>query len=32
MKTIKINDVVYEIIKDEKEAVDKEILSEKITD
>ena len=32
MKKIKINDVEYEVIKDEKEAIDKEILVEKITD
>ena len=32
MKTIKINDIEYEIIKDEKEAIDKEVLTEKITD
>jgi uncharacterized protein YutD len=32
MKMIKINDVEYEIIKDEKEAIDKEVLAEKITD
>jgi uncharacterized protein YutD len=32
MKTIKINEVEYEIIKDEKDAIDKEVLVEKITD
>lgn len=32
MKTIKINEVEYEIIKDEREAIDKELLAEKITD
>ncbi len=32
MKTIKINDIEYEIIKDEKDAIDKEVLTEKITD
>ena len=31
-KKIKINDIEYEVIKDEKDAIDKEILSEKITD
>ena len=32
MKTIEINEKKYEIIEDFKEAVDKEILKEKITD
>ena len=32
MKTIKINEIEYEVIKEEKEAIDKEVLSEKITD
>ena len=32
MKTIKINEIEYEVIKEEKEAIDKEVLAEKITD
>ena len=32
MKKIVINDVEYEIIKDEKETIDKDLLAEKITD
>ncbi len=32
MKKVKINDVEYEVIKDVGEAIDKEILAEKITD
>lgn len=32
MKKITINDVTYEVIKDEKEAIDKDVLAEKITD
>ena len=32
MKTIEINNKQYEIIEDVKEAIDKEILKEKITD
>ena len=32
MKKVKINDIEYEVIKDEGDAIDKDILSEKITD
>lgn len=32
MKNIKINDVEYEVIEDVNEAIDKELLSLKITD
>lgn len=32
MKTITINDVEYEVIKDVNEAIDKEVLSLKITE
>lgn len=32
MKKITINEIEYEVIKDEKDAIDKEILSEKITE
>ena len=32
MKNIKINDIEYEIIKDVNDAIDKEILAEKITE
>ena len=32
MKTIKVNEIEYEIIKDEKDAIDKELLAEKITE
>ena len=31
-KTITINDVEYEVIKDVNDAIDKEVLTEKITD
>ena len=31
-KTITINDVEYEVIKDVNDAIDKELLTEKITD
>ena len=29
---ITINDVIYEVIKNEKDAIDEEVLKEKITD
>ncbi len=32
MKKINVNEVEYEIIKDEGEAIDKDVLAEKITD
>ena len=32
MKKIKIDEQEYEVIKDEKEAIDKDLLAEKITD
>jgi uncharacterized protein YutD len=32
MKKVKINEVEYEIIKDVNDAIDKEVLAEKITD
>jgi uncharacterized protein YutD len=32
MKTIKVNEIEYEIIKNEKDAIDKELLAEKITE
>ena len=32
MKTIEINEKKYEIIEDFKEAIDKDVLKEKITD
>ena len=32
MKTVTINDVKYEVIKNEKDGLDEEVLKEKITD
>ena len=32
MKKVKINEIEYEIIKDVNDAIDKEVLAEKITD
>ena len=32
MKKIKINEIEYEVVKDVNDAIDKEVLAEKITD